>query len=442
LIEIEAAALRANLRFIRSQIGEHAVFCSVVKGNAYGHGIHRFVPLAESLGVRCFATANASEAIRVIEASSHPETRVMVMGHVDDTALEWAISEGVSFWVFDRGRLERASAVAEKVGRPARIHLELETGLHRTGLEETDLEPVAELIRGAGDRVVVEGVCTHFAGAESVANYLRIQRQRERFDILCDRLRALRVPLGLRHTACSAAALTLPDTVMDLVRVGIAQYGFWPSAETRMHYQTRTSRLGHSPLRRLLTWKSWIMSIKEVPAGEFVGYGNSYLTERKARIAVVPVGYADGYSRSLSNLGHVLVRGRRVPVVGTVSMNALMVEVTRLPSVAPGDEVVLVGRQGRRSISVASFSEMTRTVDYETLVRLPAHVPREVVGGAKRRRSKTDHAPREGVRTTDGSHEHARAREHPSAGRPVGPHDDPGNDPQRPHHDRDPGAGR
>jgi len=383
VIEIDPRALAHNLRFLRRQLGDRPVLCSVIKGNAYGHGIECFVPLAEEAGVRQFAVFSAEEARRAHAASTRPQTRTMIMGCIDAPELEWAIERGLSFWVFDLQRLRDAVEAAGRVGRPARIHLELETGLHRTGLDEPALPAVLDVLREAGPRVRVLGVCTHYAGAESVSNYLRIHQQRERFERLCGVLEAGGLSWELRHTACSAAALTYPGTIMDLARIGIAQYGFWPSRETRMHHLTRSGRPGARPLRRLLTWKSRIMALKDVPAGEFVGYGTSYLPERDNRIAVVPVGYADGYSRSLSNLGRVLIHGRRASVVGVVNMSALLVDVTRVPGVGLGDEVVLIGKQGRLSITVASFSELTRMVDYETLCRLPPDIPRVVCSRRK-----------------------------------------------------------
>ena len=382
VIEIDPEALRQNVRFLRSRIAPETVFCSVVKGNAYGHGIEAYVPVAESAGVRHFAVYSAREALQVVRSRTFSESQVMIMGWVADDELAWAVENDVAFWVFDPPRLHSAIAEAARQGRKARVHLEVETGLNRTGLGREVFCSLAETIRNAGDRLELDGICTHYAGAESVANHLRIREQKERFDAHTAELASLGLRFRCRHTACSAAALSYPDTVMDLVRFGIAQYGFWPSRETRMHYMTRTGQRGRDPLKRVLRWTSRIMSIKDVPAGQFVGYGTSYLPEKRIRVAVVPVGYSDGYSRRLSNLGRVLVRGRRASVVGLVNMSALLVNVTRVPGVQRGDEVVLIGKQGRLSISVASFSDMTRTVDYETLTRLPSDIPRVVCESA------------------------------------------------------------
>lgn len=381
-IELSREALRRNLRFLRRVIGPDVQLCSVVKGDAYGHGIRQFVPMAEECGVTRFAVFDASEAEAVLRAR-RTTCDVMIMGHIDPDDLPWAVREGVAVWVFDLRRLGAALDAATRIGRPARIHLELETGLHRTGLEGPVLTHSVEQILGAGDRVAVEGVCTHLAGAESAANGLRIQEQLRRFEAECTALRAQGLPIRLRHTACSAAALTLPQSRMDMVRVGIAQFGFWPSTETRIQYQLQhaggVERGFHDPLRRVLRWSSVLMDVKEVPPGEFVGYGTSYVTTTRRRIGAVPVGYAHGFVRQLSNLGHLLVRGRRAPVVGVVNMSMMLVDVSHVPGAAPGDEVVVIGRQGRAEITVSSFSDLSRTPSYEVLVRIPADIPRIIV---------------------------------------------------------------
>jgi len=379
-IELSESALRRNLRFLRRQIGTGVRLVSVVKANAYGHGLDVFVPLAENCGQREFAVFSATEAAAVIAARTHPGTRVMIMGHIENGDLDWAIANDVAFYVFNLHRLDGALRAAQRVGRPARIHLELETGLHRTGFNTRTLPAALKRIAAAPDLLRVEGVCTHFAGAESLANHYRIRRQIETFASLTGVMQGHAVPLGARHSACSAAALNYPETRMDLVRIGIAQYGFWPSQESRMEFLRRHDlRRNTSPLERILSWKSRVMDLKSVPAGEYVGYGNLYLTTRRQRLAAVPTGYHHGFARTLSNLGHVLIRGHRCPVAGVVNMNMLTADVTDAPGVAIGDEVVLIGTQGRQEVTVGAFGEMARDLNYEVLVRLPAEIPRIVV---------------------------------------------------------------
>ena len=380
-IELSQSALKRNILYLRKLVGPKVHLCSVVKGNAYGHGISTFVPMAEACGVRRFAVFSADEAQDVVNALSHP-CDVMIMGPLLGDSTAWAVASGLSFFVFDVPTLERALEAALLYQRPARLHLEIETGLNRTGLQGADLELAVALIRDHPDHLHLEGTCTHFAGAESVNNYLRIQQQTERYHLGLTWLMQQGLDPGLRHVACSAAAFTYPHAHLDLVRFGIAQYGFWPSKETQMSFLMKGDAWApqrRDPLHRVLTWKSNVINVKDVKPGQFLGYGTSYLTDRQQRIAAVPVGYAAGYSRRLSNVGRVLIRGRRFGVVGVVNMSMMLVDVTEGKDVEVGDEVVLIGKQKRLNISVASFSDAAGTLNYEALTKLDGRIPRTVV---------------------------------------------------------------
>ena len=383
VIELSRSALRQNLAYLRQQIGARPLLSAIIKGNAYGHGIDVWVPLAEKCGVHHFGVFSADEAERALKVAQ-PQSHIMIMGYLPDDEVAWAVDRGCSFFVFDAGRLKAAVGAADKLRRPARVHLEVETGLHRTGFDETALEEAVDALKEAGDRIQLDGLCTHLAGAESSANYLRIQHQLEAFNQITEYLHNHGLDPRWRHAACSAATLSHPNTVMDMARVGIAHYGFWPSDETRMHVWGKNAlSLGsvqQDPLRRVLRWRSSVMDLKDVPPGEYVGYGHAFMASRKQRLAAVPVGYYHGFARDLSNLGHVLVQGRRAPVAGVVNMNMMMLDVTDIPSVRRGDEVVIIGKQRRSQISVSSFGDLTRDLTYEVLVRLPADIPRIVVG--------------------------------------------------------------
>jgi alanine racemase len=380
-VTLSERAYARNIRFLQGVIGPHPRFCSVIKGNAYGHSIAALVPMAERQGIEQFAVFSSDEAALAIKARTNPETEIMIMGFIAPRDLSWAVELGISFFVFDLDRLRESGEVAAGLGRPARIHLEIETGLNRTGLEEQELSVAIEHILAHPDRFAVEGICTHYAGAESEANYRRIHDQIQRFDQADRRVRDAGVNPRYRHTACSAAALVHPETRQDLVRIGIAQYGFWPSQETRLRFQLQSGREeppARDPLRRVMRWTSHVMDVRQYGPGHYLGYGMGYLTTRQQRIAAVPVGYHHGFSRGLSNLGYVLIRGRRAPVVGSVNMNMLLAEITGIPGVTPGDEVVIIGKQERREISVGSFGDLTGHLNYEILARIPIIIPRVV----------------------------------------------------------------
>lgn len=381
-LELSKSAFKQNISFFRDLIGPDVKFCSVIKGNAYGHGINHFVPMAETCGIRYFAVFSADEAAAAYEAATD-QCHIMIMGMISNDAIQWAIEREISFFVFERNRLKAAVEAAKKVGKPARIHLHLETGMHRLGLEKHKLPEVVDTLHQESDHLIIEGICTHYAGAESVSNHVRVTEQIEQFNELCDWLKEKEIEGKYRHTACSAAVLNYPETRMDMVRVGISQYGFWPNRETYMNFikknHTDNKKPFKDPLERVLSWKSKVMSIKEVEAGEFIGYGNVYLTSRDQTIATVPIGYSHGFGRNLTNVGIVLIGGERAPVAGLVNMNLLTIDVTDIPNVKKGDEVVIIGHQQDLEMTVASFSEMTNNMNYEVLVRLPENMPRNVV---------------------------------------------------------------
>jgi alanine racemase len=377
-IELSLSALRKNISFIKSKTGPEAVFSSVVKANAFGHGIDPFVPMAEKCGIRHFAVASSHEAFEVIQARNL-DSRVMIMGILYDTDLEWVIGNEVEFFVYDLQRLEKARDVARKTGKKAVIHLEVETGGNRTGLPEEDIGRAVNFIRRNTEYVRYEGFCTHFAGIESLANQFRIKRQLKKFGNLFSKSTKNGFSPSLRHTACSAAALAFPETVMDLVRIGTSQYGLWPSPDIYNLHLQHTGKLKDSPLTRVLSWKTDIMHVKRIKKDEFVGYGTSYQAEKDMTIAVLPIGYSNGYPRSLSNKGVVLIHGKKAPVVGLINMNVFMVDITSIPEAKPGDEVVLIGRQKNHTITIRSFSEFTNLINNELVSRLPAAIPRKEV---------------------------------------------------------------
>ncbi|MDY0280666.1 MAG: alanine racemase [Salinivirgaceae bacterium] len=373
-IVLSRSAYKKNYNYITKILGPNIRFSSVIKGNAYGHGIDKFVPIAEWAGVRHFAAFSADEAYLVKQASTK-KSGIMIMGYLSDDQLEWAIENEIEYYVFDLNRLKISIMTAQKIGKKAKIHIEVETGFHRTGFERSEFDEVIRLLKSGADDLDFEGLCTHYAGAESISNHVRVKQQYETYMEIYSRFLESGVRPKYRHTAGSAASLTYPETIMDMVRVGIAQYGFWPSPETLIH-RFKKYDAKDSDLKRLLSWKTKVMEVKEIDVGEFVGYGTSYMAYEKKKIAIIPVGYSNGFSRSLSNSGRVLIHGVYVLVVGVVTMNTTTVDITHVPNVVPGDEVVLIGKQKRQEISIASFCEMSNMLNYQLLARLPQSIPR------------------------------------------------------------------
>jgi alanine racemase len=376
-LEISKSSLQHNLSFLTNHIRKNVQISSVVKGNAYGHGIEVYIPLAESCGINHFSVFSADEAYRVQKYATNNNT-IMIMGLVEDEQLVWAIENEIEFYVFEFDRLEKTIELAQKLKKKASIHIEVETGMNRTGFNQNNINKITQLISKNSAHINFKGLCTHYAGAESITNYYRIKKQQKSFQKAIKKFADKNVNPQQLHTACSAAALRYPKSQLDMVRLGIVQYGFFPNKEIYIEYLTKKKITEH-PLKRLISWKSKVMDIKTVKAGEFVGYGTSYLANSNLKIATIPVGYSHGFSRSLSNQGRVLIHGQRVSVVGIVNMNMITVDVTKIESVKKGDEVVLIGKQGNLEISVSSFSEFSDQVNYELLTRLPENLPRFVV---------------------------------------------------------------
>lgn len=375
-IELNKKALNNNIRYLKSLAKKDTRYSMVIKANAYGHGIEDILPLVEECGVDHFSVFSVAEAMRA-QKVKRKNCDLMIMGWLDKDQMEWAVENEVSFFVFTLERMRAACEVAERMKKPANIHIELETGMHRTGFYRDELKEVVKIIKDNRKCFEVKGVCTHFAGAEEMANYDRIKIQIQNFNEGCTWINEQGIYPDYRHCACSAALLNFPETAMDLIRIGISSYGFWPNTETKM---LNLKDLDHQedPLERVLSWKSVVMNVKEVAENEYISYGKSYLTNRPTRIATVPVGYAYGFSRTLSNNGHVLIHGKRMPVVGAVNMNMMVVDVTDLDTVEVDDEVVLIGKQGEHTITIDSFSDMNNSMNYELLTRLPNHIPRKV----------------------------------------------------------------
>jgi alanine racemase len=377
-LEISAKAYRQNIRYIRSEIGPKPTISAVVKGNAYGHGIAQMVEIAERAGIRHFSTFSSDEAWLVRRHSTR-KSEIMILGMLYDSELPDLIQAGIGFYVFDFDRLQKAIDVSRDLGIAAKIHVELETGFHRTGFDWEDRAQLASLLQEAKDHVILEGLCTHYAGAESVSNYVRVKNQIAVYYDFKNFLSENNLFFNRYHTACSAATLIFPETIMDMVRIGIAGYGFWPTKETFFAKLKDLPKANKNPLKRLITWKSQVMSVKKVQMGEFVGYGNSFMALKNMLLAIVPVGYGHGYSRLLSNSGLVLIGGKHCQVVGTVTMNAIAVDISHVKNVQIADEVVMIGKQKGKEITVASFSESTQQVNYELLTRLPRDIPRRII---------------------------------------------------------------
>lgn len=376
-IEIVKCALEHNVKFVKSITKPKTIISAVIKGNAYGHGTRVIVPALEGLGINHFSVYSSPEAKVAFEVKK-PATTIMIMGFIYDEDFDWIVQNEIEFYVSDMVTLSKAIETSKRLEKKAIIHIDVETGMNRTGFGIRELKQAIPLLQIAQEVLVIRGVTSHFAGAESIANYYRIKKQ---FGTYKNRVRLLEknnIRFQIRHIASSAATITYPETQMDLVRTGIILYGYWPTRETFFQFVHKHSEK-KDPIRRALKWKSQVIAIKEVPEGEFIGYGLSFQAPHRMRVMIIPVGYSNGYSRSLSNNGHVLLSGHRVAVISSVNMNMIICDITQIEDVSIGDEVILIGEQGENEISFASFAEMNNALNYEILARLPENIERKLI---------------------------------------------------------------
>jgi alanine racemase len=377
IIELNSDSYRNNLLFLKKMYGKNVILSSVVKGNAYGHGIEEFVTMANISGVSHFSVFDVAEA-QLVKKQLPRKVTILIMGFVADELMEWVIQNDIEFFVYEKKRLELALKISKKLEKKAIIHIEVETGMNRTGFVQNELNSLVSLLKKEENHIEFKGLCTHFAGAESMSNYFRVKQQIERFEKIYAYFCVKNLIPKIKHSACSAASIMFPETRMDMVRIGIMQYGLWPSPEVFASYIS-SKKKKIDPLKRVISWKSQVMSIKKIDACEFIGYGTSFMAKEKMKIATIPIGYAHGYSRSLSNKGRVIINQHRCMVVGTVNMNMMLVDVSDIPTIQIGDEVILIGSQEKMDVSVASFSENSNQLNYELLTRISKSIPRKTL---------------------------------------------------------------
>ncbi|MCT4637875.1 MAG: alanine racemase [Bacteroidales bacterium] len=376
-IILNCKSFEKNIGFIRSLLDEKTIISAVVKGNSYGHGTHIVVPILERMGINHFSVYSSPEAKDAFYARTKDST-IMILGFVYDNDYKWIIKNNIEFYISGLEELNKAIAVAKELELKAIIHIDVETGMNRTGLPLSKLKEAIAIINANREHLIIRGITTHFAGAESIANYTRIRKQLKVFKSRVKLLNKYNIYSELQHVASSAATINYPDTRMDLVRTGILIYGYWPTRESFIQYIHR-KKDRTDPLERVLSWKSQLISVKRVSEGEFVGYGMSFQAIKETVVGIVPVGYSNGYSRSLSNNGHILINGQKAPVIGSVNMNMILCDITDIPNVKIGDQAVLIGKDGDTEISFSSFAEMNNSMNYEILARLPENIKRGFV---------------------------------------------------------------
>jgi alanine racemase len=363
-VEIDAGAFDRNVAALAASLPPGVKLIAVLKANAYGHGAVELARRLRSEQVAMIAVALLEEALILRQAGiTQP---LLVLGPLTDAQVRVALDHEITLGVPGPEELEIVARAAAE--RDVTIHLKLDSGMGRMGCVATELPRVVELLRSA-PRLHVEGIYTHFANAGDPEDPLTGE-QLARFETLLDTLREAGVTAP-RHHVANSAAIVRGITPGDFARVGMSMYGIDPLDAAKGGPPSAVP-----PLEPVLRWRTEILRLKELPPGHAIGYGATFHTTRTSRIASLPVGYADGYSRSWSNRGEVLVRGRRAPVVGRVSMDLVTIDVTDIAGAAVGDEVVLLGP----GLPVEELAAKLDTITYEVFCNIGARVPRVYVG--------------------------------------------------------------
>jgi len=375
---VDLGAIAANYRLAVEIGGRPGI--AVVKADAYGHGAVEVSRALAAAGAPVLAVALVEEGLELREAGIGQP--ILVLGGTYGEEYELLIRHRLIPVIFTRQHLQALAEAARAGGVRAAAHLKVDTGMGRIGLQPADLPAFVEAARRTPE-VAVEGLCTHFASADLEDRALT-ERQVALFNQAAEAMARGGLPLRHRHLANSAGTIEYPAARQDLTRSGIMLYGYLPFQPPPARSPLAAAVAGR--LRRALTWRTAVVHLKDVPPGTPISYGGRWVAQRPSRIATLPVGYADGYDRRLSGRpgfgkGEVLVRGRRAPVAGTVCMDMTMVDVTDVPGVAVGDEVVLLGAQGSEVIDADELAERCGTISYEVLCAVGARVPRRYQRG-------------------------------------------------------------
>ncbi|MCS6872150.1 MAG: alanine racemase [Anaerolineae bacterium] len=360
-VEIDRSAIAYNVRRIKEIVGEKVTVVAVVKANGYGHGAVTVASTALNNGAEYLAVSAIGEAIELREAAI--EAPILIFGYTPPNVVRQALRYNLTLTLYDLDVARAYNRIARELDAVLRVHVKIDTGLGRVGLLPEQVTPFFRSVRNLRN-IEIEGIYTHFASADSNTEYTRAQLQV--FENCLAPLRAAGLQFKYIHAANTAATLTMPETHYNMVRPGIGIYGIMPSIGAPLPPDFRPA----------LTWKTTIGVLKTLPKGAYVGYGNTYRTRDVERIAIINVGYADGFRRAPGRWKEVLVHGQRVPVVGRVSMDLSAINVTSVPNVSLGDEVVLIGRQGNEYISVDEVAEWLDTNTYEVVTSIAARVPR------------------------------------------------------------------
>ncbi|MHB9094041.1 MAG: alanine racemase [Eubacteriales bacterium] len=365
--EVDLSAIAHNMKELRRVTKPGAKVMAVVKANAYGHGAVSVSNTVLANGADYLGVAILGEGRQLREAGIMAP--ILILGFTPAEQAVDVVDLDLTQTVYDFAGAEALSRSAVKAQKRVRIHIKVDTGLGRLGFL-TDISTSQEILRMAGlPNLEIEGIFTHFSVAGS-RDKEYTYGQYTKFREILSQLKGLGLDIPIKHAANSAAAIDLPDVHLDMVRVGITIYGLYPSDEV---FKEKVD------LKPALSLKALAAQVKTVQTDTSISYGRTYITNRETRVATIPIGYADGYTRLLSNKAAAVIRGQRVPQIGTVCMDQIMLDVSSVPDVKVGDEVVLIGEQGGQKVTADELAGLIGTINYEIVCMLGDRIPRVYV---------------------------------------------------------------
>jgi len=361
--EVNLQTLREN--YFKLQAYTRSEMMPIVKADAYGHGVIPVVKTLLACGAERYGVALLEEALEI--KAVFPGLTVMVLGATDLELSDMLVREEIIPTVFKLSQAQALSEAAMKQNRTARLHIKIDTGMNRIGFRERDFADIMKI--AALSNLFIEGIFTHFATSDQ-RDLSFAREQLKRFQSLYDKLKKAGLTIPIRHAANSAAILQFPESHFELVRPGISLYGFTPSSQIS----------GAVGLEPVMSWKAKVCHVKSIKTGETVSYSRTFQAAYPTRVATIPVGYADGLRRALSNQGEMLIHGRRSAMIGRICMDQTMLEVTKIPGVQVGDVVTILGKDGYDQITATEMAEWIGTISYEVVCGISKRVPRVYLG--------------------------------------------------------------
>ena len=361
-VEVDLENIKFNLNQVKKNIPEDTKIMAVVKADAYGHGVLPVAKAALEGGADRLAVALPEEGKELRENDF--KLPIQILGEVLPNQIPILVENDLIPTISKLDTIKKLNELADKKDIIKKVHVKVDTGMGRIGVFPDDAINFIKKV-DSYDNIDIEGIMTHFAKAdEEDKSYT--YKQWERFQSVIDKLKEIDIKIPIKQAANSATIIDLPEFSLNMVRPGIMMYGLRPSHEVDESFK----------LKPALSWKAKIVYLKEVPPGTGISYGTTYVTKRKAKIATIPMGYADGFSRLLSNKGEVLINGKRAPIRGRVCMDQFMVDVTDIDNVNIGDELVLIGKQGNDELTATEMADLIGTINYEITCDITKRVPR------------------------------------------------------------------